>query len=170
MPAKAKPAPEPEASPVEWTEREATLTPAKAAKLIGGPKLDAPVVVTFRLPFVAGDAAATAKLYSLEESDVVAGFLTNECVNIQEGVRVFVARYIRSGKPMSGLAVAVQSYVDDRVAKSRPTAIPLAVDVAKDLGKLGLDPDVAAAVAQVVADAERKRREAKRAKRAKPKS
>ena len=122
---------------------DVTLTVARAAK--AGIKLDAPLTVKCSLPYVEGDAKATAKLFKAGEQVVVAGFIANAVVQIQEGCRGALERAAKAGKADQATAI-VQAYVDERMTVGKVARVSRLTKAVASVKAAGL-PKEAEAVA-----------------------
>ena len=95
---------------------EVTLTKVAAGKVKKDPvKLADDITVKASVPYVDGDAKATAKLYNATEKRIVDGFLREAIVSIQGGCRNVMLNCARKGMDLKATEKAVQSYVDERL-------------------------------------------------------
>ena len=132
---------------IQHKEFNVTLTVARAK--LAGIKLDAPVTVTCSLPYVGGDAQATAKLYKAPESVVVNGFVANTVVQVQEGCRNALEKAIKEDKPV---AKAVQDYVDERMKVGKAVRVSRWTKAQAEIKAAGLSKEAEAAALAAVAN------------------
>jgi hypothetical protein len=126
-----------------------TLTPARALDQ-HEVKLAESVSVKASIPYVDGDAEATAKLYKTTQGTVVDGFIANTVVQIQDGCRRALGNAL-SEDPTADPTSVVQDYVDDRMRLGKTVKLSRQAQAEATVKAAGLSKEAEAASLEAVA-------------------
>ena len=127
-----------------------TLTPKRAGKAKEPVKLAKPVTVNVSIPYVPGDAKATADLFKCGESVIVDGFLANTIVQVQDGIRNAMLAAVAKN-PKADVSSVAQAYVDERMKVGRAVKVSRLAKATATVKEAGLSPEAEAAALEAVA-------------------